>query len=211
MEVLPPSGTSCVRQRLIIYRSHWCISRRPDVFIKRFFFALFNYLFLSVMHFTSHGIILPPISMQSWVYYMPLAASSGAAVSGETNMKDILGVWGCSGCLWRSALSCWDVAYPSLCNLTCEQREWPGRGPCPPGPDDWLRNAPAHPCHFHTAPPEWLWHFWNHLQIYMVFNGTYVCSKVFCSSAKVLSTLYFSHMFFLTVQKRNNALCFPVV
>lgn len=43
------------------------------------------------------------------------------------------------------------------------------------------------------------------------FNGNYMCAKVVCFSAKVLSTLYFSHLFFFTVQEFNNGLCFPVV
>lgn len=55
MEVLPPSGTNCVRQWLIIYRSLMYL-RRPDVFIRGFFFGLFTYLFIFVIHFTSHGV-----------------------------------------------------------------------------------------------------------------------------------------------------------
>lgn len=74
----------------------------------------------------------------------------------------------------------------------------------------WGMPQPA-PVISSTALPEWLWRFWNHLHVYTVFNGSDVCATVFCFSAKVLSTLYFSLMFFFTVQELNNALCFPVV
>lgn len=58
------------------------------------------------------------------MYGMPLSASSGAAGSGEANMKGFLDIWDCSGSL-HTAPSCWDVAYLSLLSLTHELREWP--------------------------------------------------------------------------------------
>lgn len=206
MEVLPPSGTSCVRQWLIIYRSQRC----PDVFTKRFGFGFFSYLFLFAMHFTScvlNDHTSTHLHAVMGCITCLFLAASGAAGSREANLKGVLGVWDSSGCLWHSSVTCWDVAYLSLHNLMCERRKWWAPQAIRTG---WGMSQPA-PVISSAAAPEWLWHFWNHLQIDTGFNGTYMCAEVFCFSAKVLSTLYFSHVFFFPVQELNNALCFPVV
>lgn len=165
MEVLPPSGTSCIRQWLITSRSQWCIWDAL-MFYKKISFC-FVYLSFFFLYVCVWFILFPMMlnddacthlhGVTECVRDIPLPAASGAAGSGEADRKGLLDIWDCSSNLHCKPLPFWDVAYPSLLSLTCEQREWLCSRMCPPGLKNWLRNFPALPWHFYCNPSWGTW------------------------------------------------------
>lgn len=170
---------------------------------------------MCVIYFTSQDVkwwCLHPSPWSHRIFDMPLSAASGAAGSGEANRKGLLDVWDCSSnlhCSPLSSLGC-GISLPAQPHMWAE-RLAPQQNVFP---RSWrlAEEFCSPPLTFLSQPIlRNLGNFEIICRFIWFYNDAYVCGEVFCYSAEILSTLHFSHIFFITVQETNNALCFPAV
>lgn len=176
MEVLPPSGTSCIRQWLITSRSQWCIWDAL-MFYKKISFC-FVYLSFFFLYVCVWFILFPMMlkddacthlhGVTECVTFLFQLLLELQAV--ERQIQRAFWMYGTVPAIF-TAIPClfgmWHIPPSSASRVS---RESGSAAECVPQvlKTGWGIFQPS-PDIFIATHPEELGHFWNHLQIYMVF------------------------------------------